>query len=214
MNNKVYFNSVADKWDYIRRHLFPDSIRETAVKAAGDLKGKITADVGAGTGYLTELLWDNGAKVIAIDHSEKMIVQLRQKFCCNPHVNIRYGEDKNLPLPDNIVDYVFANMFLHHVEDPQTAINEMVRILKPDGKLIITDLDEHNFEFLVTEQHDKWMGFKREDVVKWFSNAGLSDVSIDCTNANCCSSSNNGNEKAEISTFIAVGKKSGLSNEA
>jgi ubiquinone/menaquinone biosynthesis C-methylase UbiE len=55
-------------------------------------------------------------------------------------------------------------MLLHHVENPKVAIKEMVRILKPGGMIVITDLDEHKFEFLKTEQHDRWMGFKREDV--------------------------------------------------
>ena len=66
-----------------------------------------------------------------------------------------------------------ANMYLHHVESPQEAIQEMARVLKPHGKLIITDLDEHTFEFLKKEHHDRWLGFKREEVKKWFVNARL-----------------------------------------
>jgi ubiquinone/menaquinone biosynthesis C-methylase UbiE len=64
------------------------------------------------------------------------------------------------------VDYVFANMYLHHVEQPVAAIREMARILKARGKLV--DLDEHNFESLRTEQHDRWPGFYREEVRQWF----------------------------------------------
>jgi len=48
-------------------------------------------------------------------------------------------------------------MYLHHVEDPPAAIKEMVRILKPGGKIVITDADEHNYEFLRTEQQDRWL---------------------------------------------------------
>jgi len=44
--------------------------------------------------------------------------------------------------------YVMANMFLHHVEKPGQAILEMTRILKPGGKLVIADLDRHDYEFL------------------------------------------------------------------
>jgi ubiquinone/menaquinone biosynthesis C-methylase UbiE len=59
-------------------------------------------------------------------------------------------------------------MYLHHVELPSEAIKEMVRILKPGGKLVVTDLDEHAFEFLKEEHHDKWMGFRRDDIERWF----------------------------------------------
>jgi ubiquinone/menaquinone biosynthesis C-methylase UbiE len=37
---------------------------------------------------------------------------------------------------------------------------ELVRILKPGGILVISDMDEHNFGFLETEHNDRWMGFK------------------------------------------------------
>ena len=47
-----------------------------------------------------------------------------------------------MPVDDVSVDYCFANMSQHHVERPPRAIREMVRILKPDGRIVITDL--HN----------------------------------------------------------------------
>ena len=50
------------------------------------------------------------------------------------------------------MDYVFANMYLHHVDLPQVAIEEMARVLKPGGKVIITDMDEHDFDFLRKER--------------------------------------------------------------
>jgi hypothetical protein len=83
----------------------------------------------------------------------------------------------------------------------------MARILKPGGKLVITDLDEHNFDFLRTEQNDRWMGFKREDISNWFLQAGLKNVKIDCADENCCSTSNCGCTEAKISIFIAQGTK-------
>lgn len=74
------------------------------------------------------------------------------------------ARQESLPIADEAVDYVFANMYLHHVESPPEAIKEMARILKPEGRLIIADLDVHAFQFLKDEHHDRWMGFKREDI--------------------------------------------------
>ena len=113
-----------------------------------------------------------------------------------------------MPIPDETVDYAFANMYLHHVESPPEAIEEMVRILKPAGKLVITDLDEHEFDFLREEHHDRWMGFKRADIVKWFQGAGLTEICVDSIGACCEAQSSCGSEFASIGIFVASGTNS------
>jgi ubiquinone/menaquinone biosynthesis C-methylase UbiE len=132
---------------------------------------------------------------------------MKEKFKTFDTVDYRLGESHALPVADGAVDYVFANMYLHHVASPFEAIKEMVRVLRPGGKLVITDLDEHEFEFLRVEQHDRWLGFKREDVQRWFTEAGLKNVEIDCVGENCCAESSRGCERASISIFIASGEK-------
>ncbi len=99
------------------------------------------------------------------------------------------------------------NMYLHHVDDPVIAIQEMTRILKAGGRLVITDLDKHQFDFLRIEHHDRWMGFKRDDVRDWLEAAGLVNVQVDCVGENCSATSNNGNEAALVTIFVASGEK-------
>lgn len=207
MSEINYFDKVANQWDDMRKGFFPNAVREKAVEVSKIKKGDVAADIGAGTGFISEILLDKGAHVIAVDQSVEMLSQLRKKFCCNSALTIKKGNDTNLPINDNSVDFAFANMYLHHVENPQIAIDEMVRILKPGGKSIITDLDEHKFDFLITEQNDRWMGFKRKDISNWFDKASLSNVKIECINENRCSTSQNGKDNAEISIFIAEGIK-------
>lgn len=133
--------------------------------------------------------------------------QMRINFRAASGIEYRVGESESLPVDDQAVDYAFAHMYLHHVERPAKAIQEMARILKPGGRLVITDLNEHNHAFLVTEQHDCWMGFSREEVAGWFTTAGLKNVTVDCTDQNCCADSECGTEKANVSVFIAYGEK-------
>lgn len=207
MSSKNYFEKVADKWDQMRRSFFSDKVRKVAVARADIQAGKLAADIGAGTGFITEELVQNGLKVIAVDQSKAMLEEMKKKFGRFDTVEYRTGEFNNLPIQNETVDYVFANMYLHHVDLPQVAIEEMARVLKPGGKIVITDMDEHEFEFLRKEQHDRWLGFKREDIERWFKETGLKNVKVDCVEENCCADSDEGSEKANVSLFVAYGEK-------
>lgn len=207
MDSKLYFKNVANQWDTMRQGFFSEEVREKAYNMADVKAGQLAADIGAGTGFVTEGLLQRGLKVIAVDRSDEMLEEIKQKFGNFQGVDCRQGESETLPIDNDTVDYAMANMYLHHVDNPSAAIKEMARILKPGGKLVFTDLDEHNHEFLKLEHHDRWMGFKREDVEQWLLEAGLKNVAIDCAGGNCCAASSCGCDKASISIFVAYGEK-------
>lgn len=212
MPSKQYFEQVASQWDEMRAGLFPESVRRKAVEKARLVAGEKAADLGAGTGFITEELLSRGVSVIAIDQSPLMLEVLKRKFGATGRVEAYEGDALNLPIFSESVHAVLANMYLHHVEDPEVAIREMVRILRPGGRLVITDLDKHELEFLRTEQHDRWMGFDRNDINAWLKQAGLVNVSVDCLNENCCASpscqpSCNSGKPEEVSIFVADGEK-------
>ena len=165
------------------------------------------ADIGAGSGFITEGLANLPINITAVDESEAMLQVMAKKFKDQSNIKYVVSESENIQIATNQLDYALANMYLHHVERPAVAIAELHRILKSGGKLIITDLDKHNFDFLVTEQNDRWMGFERTDIVQWFEAAGFKDVIVDCVNANCCADSCDTDAKASINIFIATGIK-------
>jgi ubiquinone/menaquinone biosynthesis C-methylase UbiE len=208
MSSKDYFDQVAGQWDAMRTAFFSETVREKAYALAGVQAGMLAADIGAGSGFITEGLLQRGLHVIAVDQSEAMLEEMRRRFA-GTSLDLRLGEAESLPLADASVDAVFANMYLHHVERPGQAITEMSRLLKPGGWLVITDLDEHSFEFLHTEQYDRWLGFKRLDVSAWFMQAGLVSVTVEGVGESCCADSSCGSEKAEVSIFVACGRRSG-----
>jgi ubiquinone/menaquinone biosynthesis C-methylase UbiE len=200
-----YFDGIADRWDEMRRAFFGEGVRRAAVDAAGVGPGQIVADVGTGTGFIAKAAIDAGARVIAIDNSEGMLAQVRERFAGRAF-EARQGDTDALPLADGEIDAVLGNMVLHHAPDPAGAIREMARALKPGGRLVITDADTHNYEWLRTEQHDRWLGFERADIARWFNEAGLADVSVGDTHEMCTPSSACGT-KAAITIFLARGTK-------
>ena len=198
MSNKDYFDQVADQWDNLQASFYSEKVRDRGLATAAVQAGDIAADVGCGSGFITEGLIRAGLRVIAVDQSEVMLSEMKRKFAGITDIDYRCGEAEQLPISNDSVDYAFANMYLHHVEKPPIAIKEMARILKPSGTLVITDLDKHTSEFLRDEHQDRWLGFDREHIRGWFTEAGLRGVTIDCVGEQCCAQSNNESQSASV----------------
>jgi len=207
MRSEDYFEEVAPQWDRLREGFFSSAVRERALDVAGVRPGQTAADIGCGTGFITEGLVSRGLKVIAVDASRAMLSETMKKFAGLEIVDCRLSEEGRLPISEGSMDCAFANMYLHHVEAPPDAIREMARILRTGGVLVITDLDEHCFEFLRREHCDRWMGFCRADIRRWLEEAGLRGVLVDCVGESCCASSSCGSKEAKISIFVASGRK-------
>ena len=210
MSSKEFFDRVARDWDEMREGYYSDEVRVGALAAAGVERGKTAADVGAGTGFISQGLIQEGLRVIAVDQSEAILNEMKRKFGDIDAIDYRVGNALDLPIPDQAVDYTFANMCLHHVESPPDAVREMARILRPGGRLVITDADEHDFEFLREEHHDRWLGFKRSDIRDWFLAADLSDVCVDGIGTCCEVQSTCCDDFARIGIFVASGEKRAL----
>lgn len=110
-HSKDYFDAVASNWDNMRNDFFSDDVRLVAYKAANVEEGKIAADIGAGTGFITEGLIEKNVKVIAVDQSEEMLNLLKDKFSYYTDLECIQGIGERIPIEHNSVDYVFANMF-------------------------------------------------------------------------------------------------------
>lgn len=209
--SKEYFDSIAEKWDSMQQSFFSEDVRNFAYQLAEIQEGKIAADIGVGTGFMTHGLLQAGLTVLAVDQSPEMLTLLKTKYVDCADLQCLEGDSDALPIDDNSVDYVFANMFLHHVADPLLAIKEMYRILKPGGRIVITDLDKHEFTQLQSEQCDVWLGFERENILQWFRTAGFLSASTHCVGSDCstelqgsCCCDKN---KISISIFAALGEK-------
>lgn len=94
-------------------------------------------DAACGTGRYSTFLAERGHDVIGVDQSEAMLDLARQKL---PAADFRRGDLTALPLPGNSVDAVVCALALVHVADLSSALGEFARVLRPAGRLIISDV--------------------------------------------------------------------------
>ena len=166
----------------------------------------VVADVGTGTGFVAAGLASRAAHVVGFDASPDMLAVARRNLAQFDNVEFREAAGDQLPASGETFDGVFANMYLHHAPDPLATIKEMARVLKPDGVLCITDLDTHDHEWQREQMADLWLGFERDDIRRWFAEAGLHDIDVDCAEGTCNACGPDGEVKP-LSIFVAIGRK-------
>lgn len=172
---KEFFDKVAHDWSSIRGGYYDEDVINRLLNSSLLKDDMVLVDLGAGDGYLSRAIAANVLSVIAIDISEAMLNELSHKAEKQGISNIRtiLSDGCDVPLSDNSADVVCANMFLHHIEEPITAIKEMNRILKPGGKVFLADLNEHDNKEFKEAMHDVWQGFSQKEIVGWFGKCGF-----------------------------------------
>jgi ubiquinone/menaquinone biosynthesis C-methylase UbiE len=181
---KEYFEQVSSQWDTLRQGFYGVEVRDAVLAAAEILPEHVVLDVGAGTGFLTEGAARKARHVIAMDFSESMLGEARTKL--GSKVEFKIGDAEHIPLPDASVNCVIGNMVLHHCPHPERAVEEMSRVLVPGGRLVLSDLQEHNYESLRKEHADLWLGFNMTNVRVLLESAGLENVMVQPLSS-CCS---------------------------
>jgi len=94
--------------------------------------------VGVGTGADLELIRFEHLNVTAIDYSDEMLEQAIKKFN-NSTIRFEKMDAQNMNFDDNHFDVIVGSLILSVVPQPDRCFNEMVRVLKPNGKMIIFD---------------------------------------------------------------------------
>jgi arsenite methyltransferase len=215
-----YFQQVAGSWDQISDRYFGKAVRETAIAKAYLRPEMAVADIGAGTGFVASGLAPLVKRVFVVDGSAAMLEVAKKNLSEFSNVEYHKADGTNLPFEEDVLDAVFANMYLHHTTDPLAAIREMVRVLSPGGRLVITDMDTHPYAWLKDEMADVWQGFDRDQIRAWFMEAGLVNVIVDSTGQSCCAESSNQTltdaqgRMANISIFVATGSRRMAMREA
>lgn len=203
MNSVQYFDSIAENWNVIRSDYFEERLKYKLLSIT-NIKDKVVADLGCGTGFVSLALANEASIVFSVDNSSNMLKQLKINSSDKNYKNLYLIKSSldNLTLFDESVDAIFINMALHHIKDAKKAISEMHRVLKKDGVVIISDVMEHDGEWAREEMFDEWLGFSNEQIKNWLEEAGFNSVQIENTDLSCKGYSSKG-EYTETGIFIA-----------
>jgi len=171
--SQKFFSSSAGQWDRLRVELFGS--RADLIGLLGLLDDSWTVgDLGCGTGQLTESIAPFVHRVIAVDDSSAMLGAARRRLASMSNVEVKSGRLESLPIEDGSLDAALLFLVLHYVPEPEAAIAEARRTLKPGGRLLIVDMMPHDREDLLHEMGHVWRGFSEEQIASWFDGAGMS----------------------------------------
>jgi ubiquinone/menaquinone biosynthesis C-methylase UbiE/DNA-binding HxlR family transcriptional regulator len=172
--SQQFFSTSAGQWDRMRLELFG---RRSDVALLGLLDERWqVADLGCGTGAVSQALAPFVQRVIAIDESTAMLAAARKRLHNIENVDVRNGRLEALPVADGEVDVALLFLVLHYAAEPERVIAEAVRILKPGGRLLLLDMMPHDRHDLRQTMGHLWQGFERAKVSAWMEAAGLQTI--------------------------------------
>jgi 2-polyprenyl-3-methyl-5-hydroxy-6-metoxy-1,4-benzoquinol methylase len=106
------------------------------IKPLVEDKGKLILDVGSGSAWVAkDLCRDHN--VVSFDISEKNIKKAIEKFPVNNHFGV-IGDALKSPFKHDVFDYIISSEVIEHIVKPKDFIGNLISLLKPDGKLIIS----------------------------------------------------------------------------
>ena len=173
--SQEFFSSSAGQWDRLRGDLFGS--RADVVGLLGLLDEKwAVADLGCGTGQVSEMLAPFVASVVAVDESPAMLTAARRRLKGFANVSVREGDLGALPVDDESMDAALLFLVLHYTADPAEVFTEIRRVLKPDGRLLIVDMMPHERAEFRNIMGHVWQGFAAAELTRWIEQAGLYDL--------------------------------------
>lgn len=134
---KIY-GKIGPIYNFIYGKLLFNEGRETSIRFLGIRPGAKILEVGVGTG-LSLPLYPRDCTIIGVDLSESMLEEARvlieEKKLRN--ASVQYMDATKLEFPDNSFDGVLGNLFISATTYPDKALEEMKRVCKPGGTIVL-----------------------------------------------------------------------------
>lgn len=132
------YRRLAETYDVRWSFYIGATTRETAARLQLRPADRLL-DVGCGTGVLLGRLSDThaGAHLFGVDPVPEMLAVARRRL--PPSIDVRQGWAEALPFGAEQFDVVVSSNMFHYLPDPAAALGDMRRVLRPGGRLVVTD---------------------------------------------------------------------------
>ncbi|MCJ7565472.1 MAG: methyltransferase domain-containing protein [Candidatus Aminicenantes bacterium] len=124
-------------------------LRNEVLRHLGDVKHKRILDVGCGTGHFSQPLVRENF-IVGIDFSPNMLA-----FARNKGLAVVQGPAENLPFKSGSFDVVFANSVIQLIPDGSGFLMELVRAVRPGGRIIISTINDGNVALAVLRRVER-----------------------------------------------------------
>src|SRR5699024_8970592 len=159
-----------DQWNanlYDQKHSFVSQLGEDLIQLLSPRPGESILDLGCGTGDIAKKLHDLGVKVEGIDSSDNMVRQARSKY---PEIEFRLADARELDYKKQF-DAVFSNATLHWVKPPLSALSNIYKSLKDQGRFVAEFGGKDNVQIITSDikRQAHRLGFPyHEERFPWF----------------------------------------------
>ena len=164
-----------------QRQLVPGRSWAAWARALGLLLPAVdVADLGCGEGYLTIEAARWARRVTAVDRSADVLARGKQLATRRRVRNITWkrGELEQLPIADASIDIALLSQALHHAAQPDRALAEAHRILRPGGRVLVLDLRQHDESWVRPKLGDRVARLQRRGAAAAARTAGFHDVTV------------------------------------
>ena len=107
--------------------------------------GKTVLDIASGEGFGSAILASNAKKVIGVDIDPAAIHHATEKYRHIPNATFVIGDGRAIPLAAKSVDLIVSFETIEHIEEHEQVLKEFLRVLRPNGGIIISTPDRENY---------------------------------------------------------------------
>lgn len=192
--------SVADE---LERYYSPGRTWQSlSAGIAALLKLGDVLDVGSGDGAAAASIAPHCRSLTCIDSNVRMIEVAKDRLARFDHVTARVADAQAMPFDDASFDAVLVFHTLTYAEDPARAVRECARVLRPEGRLVLLCLNQHQQHEVTARYGERHPGFSPHAVRSLVAAAGLIVRSAEVVSREA--------KKPHLEVVLAIGEKQPL----